>query len=95
MPNIYRQKICPQCYTEHRQRGPYCSKSCSNAARITKDSTREKRRESMYEYMAANPEVVEDMSWRIQASKDEREEGLPLPPDHRHDYTVEDGDVWK
>lgn len=33
MPNVYRKKICPNCDKEHRQRGPYCSKSCSNLAR--------------------------------------------------------------
>lgn len=32
----YREKECPQCGVKHRQRGPYCSKSCSNLARSPK-----------------------------------------------------------
>lgn len=27
MPGIYRRKNCPYCGVEHRNRGPYCSKS--------------------------------------------------------------------
>lgn len=95
MPNVYRRKVCPQCYTEHRQRGPYCSKSCSNSARIVTDETRQRMREGMYAAMERMPEMKEEMAWRINATADEREEGLPLPPDHRHDYNVEDGDIWK
>lgn len=33
MPNQYRKKNCPYCGIEHRQRGPYCSKSHSNMGR--------------------------------------------------------------
>lgn len=29
----YREKVCPTCGVKHRKKGPFCSKSCSNAGR--------------------------------------------------------------
>lgn len=33
MPGVYKRKNCPYCNVEHRQRGPYCSKSHANLDR--------------------------------------------------------------
>jgi TPR repeat protein len=36
------KKSCPVCDTPHNKRGPFCSKVCSNKARVVKPSTRRK-----------------------------------------------------
>lgn len=33
MPGIYKRKTCPACGVEHRKRGEFCSKTCSNKGR--------------------------------------------------------------
>lgn len=50
MPNVYRLKTCPCCGKEHRGRGPYCSKVCSNRAREFSEETKKKISESVKEY---------------------------------------------
>ena len=42
MPGVYRLKTCPCCGKEHRGRGPYCSKSCSNRTREFSEETKNK-----------------------------------------------------
>lgn len=79
MPSVYKKKLCPECYTEHRKRGPFCSKICSNKARIVTQETKQKQSESMSKFMNSGNETAEKIIWSLQASKDEREEGLPLP----------------
>jgi hypothetical protein len=36
------KKSCPVCDAPHNKRGPFCSKVCSNKARVVKPSTRRK-----------------------------------------------------
>ena len=38
----YRQKTCPYCGAQHKKRGPFCSKSCSNRNRTLSDTTKAK-----------------------------------------------------
>lgn len=57
MPGVYRLKTCPQCGKEHRRRGPYCSKSCSNAYRVVTDDTKLKMSQTRREY-AETPEGI-------------------------------------
>jgi hypothetical protein len=97
MPNQYKPKICPQCYTEHRKRGPFCSKVCSNKARIVTQETRDKKAESMRAYMTSGNETAEKIIWSLQATKEEREDGLPLPqtPDPiGNNQFVSGRDLW-
>lgn len=37
----YKTKICPTCGTEHKKRGPYCSRSCGNSRSFTQQQRRE------------------------------------------------------
>lgn len=37
----YKAKICPTCGTEHKKRGPYCSRSCGNSREYTQQQRRE------------------------------------------------------
>ena len=79
MPSVYKKKICPECYTEHRKRGPFCSKICSNKARIVTQETKQKQSESMSKFMNSRNDTAEKIISSLQASKDEGEEGLALP----------------
>jgi hypothetical protein len=93
MPSVYKKKVCPECYSEHRKRGPYCSKVCSNKARIVTQETKQ----SMSKFMTSGNETAEKIIWSLQASQDEREEGLPLPqvPDPiGNNQFVSGRDLW-
>jgi hypothetical protein len=57
----YRKKSCPVCETEHKQRGPYCGKSCSNKARIVTKKTRAKMSES--QAIRATTHEAEESGW--------------------------------
>lgn len=50
MPGVYRKKNCPHCGIEHRGRGLFCSKACSNSNREVKPETKEKVSEKMKEF---------------------------------------------
>lgn len=93
----YRTKTCPQCYTEHKQRGPYCSKSCSNKGRTISKATIEKHRENTTRMMNSNTDTAEKIKWALNASRDEVEEGLPMPTfdDLGYGQFRADGDLWE
>lgn len=79
MPNQYKSKICPECYTEHRKRGPFCSKVCSNKARIVTQETRDKQSEAMTKFMNSGNEVAEKIIWALKTPQEIRDDGYPLP----------------
>lgn len=96
MPNVYKQKLCPQCYSEHRRRGPYCSKSCSNKARTITAVTIEKHRANTTRFINSGSETAEISRWAILADKDILEHGLPTPPidNLESNQFIADGDLW-
>jgi hypothetical protein len=57
MPSVYKKKTCPQCGIEHRQRGPNCSKACSNKGREVSDRQRDNMREVAKE-RTGTPEAI-------------------------------------
>jgi endogenous inhibitor of DNA gyrase (YacG/DUF329 family) len=89
----YREKECPTCGTKHRKRGPYCSRSCGNRRKWTKEQKEvfaEKKREYLY-----NTDEGEVERWQIHAS----EEDEPIAPRQRQELEfgqfIEDGDLWE
>ena len=54
MPGVYRLKRCPNCDTEHRKKGNYCSQSCAstvnNTGREQSEETKEKITNTVNEY---------------------------------------------
>ena len=88
------KKVCPICATGHNKRGPFCSKPCSNKARVVKPSTRRKMSASQKKRMAT--EEAKSKNWSFlergklavqakntKANPDEFEfnpENLYLPP---------------
>jgi hypothetical protein len=96
MPNQYKQKLCPECYSEHRKRGPFCSKVCSNKARFIKPETVEKHRENTTKFINSGSASAEVSKWAINADRDVLEHGLPLPQvdDLGIGQFVAGGDLW-
>ena len=106
----YRAKTCPYCGTEHKKRGPFCSKSCSNRNRTLTDTTKAKISHSQ-SAKHATPER-KDSNWHVmtrgQLEKKARESMLPeeqmtnpediyLPPmtsDQPDGTFVAGGDLW-
>lgn len=50
MPNVRREKTCPQCQKKHRRRGPFCCQGCHNRFRPASDVQREHMRKVATEY---------------------------------------------
>lgn len=89
----YREKECPTCGVKHRKRGPYCSRSCGNRRKWTKEQKEvfgKKKREYLY-----NTDKGEVERWQLHA----KEEDEPIPPIQRQEpefgQFVEDGDIWE
>jgi len=76
----YRNKICPQCYTEHKKRGPYCSKACSNAARVVSKETRQKMSTSQSKSQSKGTERWEESRYNLQKNKDPESRLDPVAP---------------
>ena len=89
----YREKECPTCGTKHRKRGPYCSRSCGNRRKWTKEQKEvfsEKKKEYLY-----TTDKGEVERWQVTA----KEEDEPIAPRQRRELEfgkfVEDGDLWE
>lgn len=59
--NRYKEKICPVCSITHKKRNQYCSKECSNKARIVTDETKQKLSVKRREYLQT-PEGLATLS---------------------------------
>jgi len=57
MPNQYKLKQCPVCYSDHRKKGNYCSQSCANSTRQQTTETVKRIKKSVNEYQSS-PEGV-------------------------------------
>lgn len=84
------EKTCPTCSGLHRQRGPFCSKSCSNASRTWSDEHKANFSKKQTEYMAKDTPEVELHKWKVtQIIKSERM--LDLNPElDAEEITAED-----
>jgi len=57
MPGVYKLKCCPQCGTDHRKRGLFCSQACHNSHRTVSDKVRENMRQVSEDYHRT-PEAI-------------------------------------
>jgi len=76
----YRSKNCPVCSTEHKKRGPYCSKSCSNAGRVVKQSTKEKHSSNQLRRMEKGSEHYDKSIESLQKINDPEARQEPVAP---------------
>lgn len=91
----YKEKTCPVCGTKHTKRGDYCSRSCGNKRKHTKEhkeavaaAKRQWHRESDIAALTAHNFI----------SQGRNKEEEPVPPqvyDGPDDgQFVQDGDLW-
>lgn len=89
MPGVYKKKICPVCSTEHRKRGPNCSRECSLIA------SKPKRSEGIKEWLYGDTDTAEEARWRINNYEEEPLVDAILEPKRIGDNQfIEDGDLW-
>ncbi len=93
----YRNKYCPKCNTEHKKRGPYCSKSCSNSMRIITKEQKANQSEGMRKFLNGNSDKAEELRWNIN-NYDQDEKGTdpvaPQSPTLPPNQFVQGGDLW-
>jgi hypothetical protein len=104
----YRKKTCPYCSKEHKLRGPFCSKTCSNKNRRHSDETKEKIR--IGAVVAQNKPEQLDATWALRTrgqltlaaiikkvnpqDVETDPDNLYLPPMIPHEGTLASGDLW-
>lgn len=83
----YKEKTCPQCNKVHRQRGPYCSKSCSNLA----------RHPAVYEKVSRwmkESDKGQEISYNLKHDADKEDPILPPSNARPANSFIEGGDLW-
>lgn len=105
----YRQKTCPICSKIHNKRGEYCSKSCSNKARVVTPETKQKHSLNQQKYM--NSVAAEEQKWKSRhgvakyneskknpelAAERTLEDDMLMPSKYNLDNNqfISDGDIW-
>lgn len=83
----YKAHACPKCQVIHKNKGPYCSKACSNADR---DDEYKKKMSDKLKYGDAGQKMIWELHWG--------ENYEPIiaggPVGLADNQFVEDGDVW-
>jgi len=104
MPLVYRKKTCPNCGTEHRKRGPYCSRSCGNHRTHTEER-KQQISKATTAWLASGSETAEVAKWTIAQqgnsgqgkTVEELMDDYPVPPTDpglgRYEVDT-DGDIW-
>lgn len=93
----YKEKTCPKCGVTHKKRGEFCSRSCGNTRKHTKE-TKQKIGDARRTWLTSGVDEAEVqkhnfISRRINGEPD------PVPPqkpiDIGHRRFVQDGDIWE
>jgi len=78
MPNQYRLKQCPVCYSEHRKKGVYCSQSCANSNQTKSPEHVKKIKKAIAEYQSSPEGLANAQRQSIRASAMRNDEPLPV-----------------
>jgi len=93
----YKEKTCPKCQAKHNKRGEFCSRSCGNTRKHTKE-TKAKLSEKQREWMTSGDERAE-VAKHNYISKRNNGEPDPVPPMKPIDLGtgrfIQDGDIWE
>ena len=90
MPNQYKEKECPVCYSLHRKRGLFCSQSCANSTRQQTTETVKKIRKSVNEYQNSPEGLANAQRQSLRASAMRAGEELPVTIE---DFAVDVPDI--
>ena len=86
MPNQYKEKKCPVCYSLHRKRGLFCSQSCANSTQKKTPETVKKIKKSIAEYQNSPEGLANAQRQSLRASAMRAGEELPVTLD---DFAVD------
>jgi hypothetical protein len=78
MPNQYKLKQCPVCYSDHRKKGAYCCQSCANSTRQQTTETVKRIKKSVAEYQSSPEGVANAQRQSVRASAMRNGEELPV-----------------
>jgi hypothetical protein len=92
----YKEKTCPKCQATHNKRGEYCSRSCGNQKKHTKES-KQKIADAQRAYLSSGTDEAEVAKHNF-ISKRNNAEPDPVAPVVRKNIPdnsfVQDGDLW-
>jgi hypothetical protein len=95
MPNVYREKTCPQCEKTHRKRGPYCSLSCSSTGREGSEKQRENMRKVSEEFRNSPEGIAHQKIFHTGQTVEDFAVSIPeLSPDISDFQDYERGEDW-
>jgi hypothetical protein len=95
-------KSCPRCGTQHKKRGPFCSRSCGNVREHTEDDKAVRSQKLTEYHLTPEGAATREKSSRIMSAKRKGEDweeigvedyavGIPDVTDYAADYD----DTWQ
>jgi endogenous inhibitor of DNA gyrase (YacG/DUF329 family) len=95
-------KSCPRCGTQHKKRGPFCSRSCGNVREHTEDDKAVRSQKLTEYHLTPEGAATREKSSRIMSAKRKGEDweeigvedyavGIPDVTDYAADYD----DTWR
>ena len=92
----YKEKTCPKCGTKHNKRGEFCSRSCGNSRKHTKEQS-EKIGAARSKWLTSGSDEAEVQKYNYISKRINGEPDPVAPPVRaplRSNQFVQDGDLW-
>ena len=93
----YKEKTCPKCQAKHTKRGEYCSRSCGNTRKHTKE-TKQKIADAQRAYLTSGTDDAEVAKHNFISKRingDPEPIAPPTKPPLKSNQFVQDGDLWE
>ncbi len=92
----YKEKTCPKCSTKHTKRGEFCSRSCGNQKKHTKQ-TRQLLSQKQTEWLTSGTDEAEVAKHNFTSKRINGDPEPIAPPTKKpiqSNQFVQDGDLW-
>ena len=93
----YKEKTCPKCQAKHTKRGEYCSRSCGNTRKHTKE-TKQKIADAQRTYLTSGTDDAEVAKHNFISKRINGDPEPIAPPTKsplKSNQFVQDGDLWE
>ena len=92
----YKEKVCPKCNSKHNKRGEFCSRSCGNTRKHTKESKQAISDAKKEWHATSETAAVVAHNYISKRINGEPDPVAPIVPrDAGYKRFVEDGDLWE
>ena len=92
----YKSKTCPKCGVTHNKRGEFCSRSCGNTRKHTKESKQAISDAKKEWHATSETAAVVAHNYISKRINGEPDPVAPIVPrDAGYGRYVEDGDLWE